>query len=95
VKIDYALLAKQMKKEVKHIQIDDEFYNHYRFVSARSLTVRSNNSTRSKYVGKLYFGYLVRIIQKKKSWSLIEYRDKEGNIITQGWVFTRYIKRFN
>jgi hypothetical protein len=95
VQIDYTLLAKQLKEEVRQIDVDIEFYKHYRFVSAEALTVRSNNSTRSRYVGKLYFGYLVRIIQKKKNWSLIEYRDKEGNIIIQGWVFTRYIKRFD
>ena len=94
VHIDYALLSKQLKKEIK-VGIDHEFYRHYRFVSAPSLTVWSKNSTQSRYVGKLYFGYLVRVVQKKKHWSLIEYRGKEGDVIIQGWVFTRYIKRFD
>ena len=95
VQIDYSLLAKQIKKEVRQIEVGSDFYKYYRFVSGQSLTVRSKNSTKSRCVGKLYFGNLVRIIQKKKNWSLVEYRDKEGSIIIQGWVFTRYIKRLN
>jgi len=95
VKIDYALLAKQFKNEIRQIEMDGEFYNSYRFVSAKILTVRSKNWTKSRCVGKLYFGNLVRVIQKKKNWALIEYRDKEGNIIVKGWVFTRYIKRLD
>lgn len=93
--IDYALLTKHLKKEVHQVEIGTEFYRHYRFVSAQSLTVWSRNSTRSRYAGKLYFGYLVRIIHKKNNWSLIEYRGKEGDAIIQGWVFTRYIKRLD
>ena len=93
--IDYSLLAKHLKKEVHQVEIGPEFYRHYRFVSAPSLTVWSKNYTRSKYVGKLYFGYLVRIVQKNKNWSLIEYRANDGTAVIQGWVFTRYLKRFD
>ena len=95
VKIDYVLLAKQIKKEVHQVEIGTEFYRYYRFVSAPSLTVWSKNSTRSRYVGRLYFGYLVRVIHKKKNWSLIEYRGKDKEVIVRGWVFTRYIKRLD
>jgi Bacterial SH3 domain len=94
-RINYNLLAKQFKKEVRKIEVGTEFYGNFRFVSAQSLTVRSKNSKQSRRVGKLHFGNLVRILQKKKNWSLIEYRDKGGDVIIQGWVFTRYIRRFD
>ena len=95
-KFDQKIVVKQIKKEVQSVGVNDAFFRNYRFVSAETLNVRSNNSTKSRLVGKLYFGQMVRILQKKKNWTLIEYYGKdEDQIIIKGWTFTRYIKRFD
>jgi len=83
------------KNEVNKMNVDEAFHNNYRFVSAKSLSVWSKNTIKSKHVGKLYFGELVKIVSKKKNWSLIEYKSKDGEVIISGWVLTRYIKRFD
>jgi hypothetical protein len=85
---------KNIKREVRKIQVDNYFLNNYRFVTNKSLDVWSSNSTKSKKMARLYFGQLVRVVRKKKNWALIEYQDKNGEVIITGWVFTRYVKKF-
>jgi hypothetical protein len=92
---DYTKLVKNIKKEVQQVTVCKDVYDGYRFVSSSSLTVWSYRNRRSKHIGRLYFGSLVRVLEKKKNWSLIEYRDRGGEVLIRGWVFTRYIKRFD
>ena len=88
-------LIQQIKQEVRIINNDSNILNQLRFVSSSSLNVRSGNSTKKRIIGKLYFGDVVKIVEKKKNWSLVQYRDDSDEIIIIGWVFTRYIKKFN
>jgi hypothetical protein len=86
---------RNIKKEVQTVVAADSIMNNFRFVSAHTLQVRKSNSVNSSIIGQLHFGQLVRIIQKKKSWTLVELQNSSTDIVLKGWVFTRYIKRFD
>ena len=92
---NHSLLIKQIKKEVQQQPIDPDLFKQFRFVSSPSLNVRSEETKKSRLVGQLYLGDVVKIVNKKKNWTLVEYSDTSGETIIRGWVFTRYLKKFN
>jgi L-ribulose-5-phosphate 3-epimerase UlaE len=65
----------------------------YRFVYADILNVRSGPSKRHAIIDEVYLGQIVIVKMKGRSWSQIEYLDKESQT-REGWVFARYIKKF-
>jgi len=42
----------------------------------------------------LEFGQIVKVLHKSRKWTLIEYENDEDEVIIQGWVFSRYVKKF-
>jgi hypothetical protein len=83
-----------------NIYVDDkdmksDILKKYRFVTTQALYVRINHSIKSRVVGKIYFGQSVRIIRKNKNWTLVEVNQKDTDDKIIGWVFTRYISRFD
>lgn len=64
-------------------------------VTKNNLIVREENKVNSKILGKLEAKTIVHIIDQRKNWIYISYFDIEDNIISEGWVFTRYIKKMN
>lgn len=67
----------------------------YRYVSAKVLIVRQNPRARSPEVGRLSFGKTVKLLEKEKDFSLVLWTDEESGAEIQGWVFSRYIGKFN
>jgi hypothetical protein len=67
----------------------------YRIVSAQSLTVRQNPKARSPKLGNLGFGKVVHILKKDKDFALVLWRDTDSGAEIQGWVFARYLAKFN
>jgi len=82
-------------KRVNQENVRKEIFNNYRIVFTEYLNVRSGQSIKTKIIAKLHLGQLVRIIRKERNWSLIEYTDEDCEICIRGWVFTRYLKRFD
>lgn len=81
----------QAQPQKMGIQCDN--IKKYRFVHADYLLVREGNTTKAKVIGKIYFGQLVEIVYKNKNWTFIRWEDREEDV-HEGWVFTRYLKRF-
>lgn len=67
----------------------------YRYVSAKVLIVRQNPRARSPEVGRLAFGQAVKLLKKEKDFALVLWADKESGAEIQGWVFSRYLGKFN
>lgn len=88
------IIVKNIRKEVRNIQLDNSFYKNYRFVSSDSLRVWSRNTMKSRVIGHIYFGQVVKVIHKQRNWTLIECSDENGEIFVEGWVLTRYTSRF-
>lgn len=64
-------------------------------VDATELNVREKPSVESKLIGKLYRYQCVRIIEKVPHWTKVEYINKKEEISIKGWVYTRYLLRFD
>lgn len=67
----------------------------YRYVSAKVLIVRQNPRALSPEIGRLSFGKPVMLLKKEKDFTLILWADKESGAEIQGWVFSRYLNKFN
>lgn len=88
------VIIKEIQKETRmNVKIDTALLKNFRFVSVKCLNMRANRNRKSTIVNMLYFGSIVRIVEKRKNWSFVEYVDAETNKAIQGWVFTRYIEK--
>ncbi len=72
-----------------------EILAEFRYVSAKTLSVRQNPKARSPEIGRLSFGMAVRLLKKEKDFALVIWTDKENGAEIQGWVFSRYLGKFN
>lgn len=66
----------------------------HRFVTAKNLRVRSGPNTNTKVIDRLPLGKVVKILEKKKSWFLVEYYDEKEDSFHKGWVCNRYLGKF-
>lgn len=92
--IDKRVAKKEIVREASEIYSPEDLES-YRFVYTAILYVRNSGNTKAEIVDELYLGKTVRIIKKSKRWSLIEYKDADSTDNKQGWVFSRYLQRFN
>lgn len=84
---------KEIIREAYDLYSTEELFE-YRFVYASILNVRESSSTKSKIIGELHLGKAVKLIKKSKSWSFIEYQDSMTSEVKKGWVFSRYLRKF-
>lgn len=88
-------IVKTIKKEVRTIDIDNNFYNTFRIVIKDGLEVRRTSNLKSGIKYYLDFGDLVKIEHKNKNWTKIRYTNVFTGEEEIGWVLTRYIKRLD
>ena len=67
----------------------------YRYVSAKILIVRQNPKARSREIGHLSIGKVVKLLKKENDFALVMWNDEESDAEIQGWVFSRYLGKFN
>lgn len=87
-------IEKKIKKHVLAATKDTATLDSYRLVSRTFLDVRANPSATSRPLGRLHFGQVVVLIEKRKDWSLVAWSDDENEVAVQGWVFSRYLGKF-
>ncbi|NMA74560.1 MAG: SH3 domain-containing protein [Bacteroidales bacterium] len=63
-------------------------------IGTEKLKVYKSNKVKSPVVYELEFGQIVKVLHKSRKWTLIEYENDEDEVIIQGWVFSRYVKKF-
>lgn len=72
-----------------------EIRAEYRYVSVKTLIVRQNPKARSPEVGRLSFSKPVKLLKKENDFALVIWTDQESGAEIQGWVFSRYLGKFN
>jgi hypothetical protein len=85
---------KDVKLAARESGIPAQVIENFRFVRAQRLDVRRNGRMRSPTVGVLRFGQPVEILKKDGDWTLVHYSDSESDAAIQGWVLSRYLKRY-
>ncbi|MDR7091758.1 ABC-type tungstate transport system substrate-binding protein [Cellvibrio fibrivorans] len=88
-------IEKELRTNVARMEIDKSYLSAFKMVSASVLNVRKSATKKSPVLGTLYFGNVVEVIEKHRSWTLISWRDSESGTAIQGWVYSRYLKRLN
>lgn len=84
-------IVKKLQTEANSLGLQDKDLQSLRVVMASSLRVRETPSRRSKTIGILYQGQVVKQVTKGRDWSLVEFLD--GDTTHRGWAFTRYLTR--
>lgn len=87
--------TKHVKEVARQLMPATDLLTDYRFVSAKLLIVRQNSRARSPEIARLTFGQPVRLLRKEKNFALVVWSDKEAGVEIQGWVFARYLSKFN
>lgn len=85
---------KQVKEAAREAVGDLRLLRDYRFVTAQSLAVRAEPKARGQTLGQLRLGQTVHVLGKERDFTLVTWRSEDGNAQLQGWVFSRYLKRF-
>lgn len=86
---------KAVKQAASDTVGDLRLLSDHRYVAAKSLMVRSSASARSPAIGRLHFGQAVHVLQKTKDFTLVSWTSPDHASSVQGWVFSRYLKRFD
>lgn len=80
---------------VVQIEENTDFINNARYVTAKNLNVREGPGKEFKVVASLKYGDVIKVLDKTKYWTKIEYNDVENKVNIKGWVYTRYITSFD
>ena len=75
-------------------EFKDYIFNTYRFINYNDVYLRRSPKMKSYAIEKFNKGDVVKIIRKNNHWSYVEYENKDGEILN-GWINTRYTKRFD
>lgn len=87
--------AKAVKEIAREAVGVPELLVEYRYVTVKVLIVRQNPRALSPEVARLTFGKAVKLVKKDKDFALMLWTDKESGVEIQGWVFSRYLGKFN
>lgn len=87
--------TKAIRNVAREVVSAHELLEDYRFVSAKVLIVRQNPRALSPEIGRLSFGKPVKVLKREKDFALVVWSDKAAGVEVQGWVFSRYLSKFN
>lgn len=83
-----------IKTIIREERLYSDNLHGYKFVTAKVLNVRIVGNIKSEIIDNISLGKKVKILEKSKDWSFIEYQDYDTSEIKQGWVFSRYLHKF-
>jgi PAS domain-containing protein len=87
--------VKTVKEAARMAVGSTEMLNEHRFISAKVVSIRLNPKARSPKLAELGFGAVVKVLRKDRDFALIVWKDTDSGAEIQGWVFARYLKKFN
>lgn len=87
--------AKTIRTTAQKMIVSVEALSEFRYVAAPILIVRQNPKARSPEISRFPFGTAVKVLEKGKDFYLIEWHSQDDKSEVQGWVFARYLSKFN
>lgn len=87
--------SKGVKEAGRSVVTAVEMLKEHRFVSREVLAVRMNPKAQSPELGRLKFGNVVQVLKNENKFALVVWSDNESGVEIQGWVFARYLSKFN
>lgn len=87
--------ATKLVSQTANKEYDIDELSHYRFVVVSILNIRGEPSIKAEVIDELRNGMVVKFITKSKRWTQIEYLCNETGERKTGWVFSRYLQKFD
>jgi phenylpyruvate tautomerase PptA (4-oxalocrotonate tautomerase family) len=88
-----------LKKEIKEVAAmaaaSSSDLTGLRFVSCGHLEVHLNPKAKSPVISHFGFGQTVALIERRGAWSLVIWRAPDASSQIHGWVYSRYLSKFN
>ncbi|GEM_PF-6133316 len=86
---------KQVKNAVLNSGLPREMLREHRYVDCKTkIVVRLTPRKNAQRIGEIPKAAVVQIIQANENWSLVRWASEEESSLVQGWVFSRYLKKF-
>ena len=86
--------AKAVRAAAQESGVPSHVLENFRFVSTQRLIVRKNGKMNSPSIAVLSFGQPIEVLKKTGNWTLVHYTDSANEVVVQGWVLSRYLKRY-
>lgn len=81
-------------KDQREKSDNKEIYKRLRYVNKKGLQVRNTNKIKGRVIYKLNIADVIEVIDKRKEWVKINFFDKSCGEERDGWVLSKYIKKF-
>lgn len=88
-------ISRQIENSARRAVPSPFFLGELRYVNTRELNVKLNPRAQSSEVGKLHFSNVVHILKRDKDFTLIAWQTNQEGAQLQGWVFSRYLRKFS
>lgn len=87
--------TKAIKQAAIEAAGNPDVLDDFRFVSVEVVSLRSSPGSKAPVIGTLRLGQAVVLLDKRDNgFSLVSWSDEEGRALVQGWMYSRYLKRF-
>lgn len=87
---------KQVNLTVRALAIPPMLLSGLRYVDVKdTLPVRETARKKARVLGYISRGASLQVLQNQSSWTLVRWTDADQNLLVQGWVLSRYLKKFN
>jgi len=86
-------VVREIRTVVKELPVSDTELNDYRIIARKRVAVRQSRKRHSQQVGTVSAGQIVRLVERRKKWALIEWRNDEIGLDVQGWVKSKCLVR--
>lgn len=88
--------VKAVKQAAREAFGSVQVVSDFRFVSSKApLTVFATPGAKAPTIGQLHFGQAVRVLKRTRDFTLVAWKSQDDEAHLQGWVFSRYLKRFD
>jgi hypothetical protein len=87
--------TKRIKQRALNAARNLELLADRRFVTATVLQVHQNPRAQSPVVGQLRLGQTVEVLRMEKDFTLVGWTSRDEAVVIRGWVFSRYLSRFD
>jgi hypothetical protein len=83
---------REISQAIKNLpdEISKKSYGNTRIIKGNGMHLRHQPNTKSKSFGLLYIGKVVREIEKRNKWILVEVTLGDADKTVRGWVFSKY-----
>ncbi len=82
----------EVRTIIREVPALREEAKNYRVVGKGNVIAYQRPKSKSRRIGRLMPGAIVRLVEKQKEWCLVEWQDEAGGVV-QGWIKSKRLNR--